>query len=63
MERKEELEGLGNFCKNTKVVITELYNMIKTAGLEHRIEDCNWRFGDMSVMCDEIIKLVEKGDK
>jgi|WetSurSiteA1Bulk_404760.scaffolds.fasta_scaffold27181_3 hypothetical protein len=60
MERKDELEGLKNFCKNTKVVITELYTMVQNAGYEHKIEDCNWRFGDMSVMLDEIIELVDK---
>ena len=59
MERKDELTELMNFAKNTKVVTEELYNMLQTAKLEKTIGDANWRFGDMSIMCDEIVAVCE----
>jgi hypothetical protein len=63
MEHKDELTGLMNFAKNTKVVTEELYNMLQTAKLEKAIGDANWRFGDMGIMCDEIVEVCEKGLK
>jgi hypothetical protein len=63
MERTDELTELMNFAKNTKVVTEELYNMLKMAKLEKEIQDANWRFGDMSIMCDEIVEVCEKGLK
>ena len=63
MERKDELTELMNFAKNTKVVTEELYNMLQTSKLEKAIQDANWRFGDMSIMCDEIVEICERGLK
>jgi hypothetical protein len=60
MDRKDELTGLMNFAKNTKVVTEELYNIVKMAKLEREIQDANWRFGDMSIMCDEIVEVCER---
>lgn len=54
MERNDKCMGLLNFAKNTRVVTEELYNMLQTSKLEKTIGDANWRFGDMSIMCDEI---------
>ena len=62
MERKDELEGLKNFCKNTSVVVAELYIMLQQSGLEQKVQDANWRVGDIIIMCEEIVKLCD-GEK
>lgn len=51
---KDELNALQNFAKNTKVVSEELYRLLQQNKLEKKIQDANWRFGDMNIMCDEI---------
>jgi hypothetical protein len=57
---KDELSALQNFAKNTKVVSEELYRLLQQNKLERKIQDANWRFGDMSIMCDEIVEQCEE---
>ena len=58
-ERKTELTALANFARNTKAVITVLESMMRDSGIEKRIQDANWRYGDMSIMCDEVVAACE----
>ena len=55
-----ELFALQNFAKNTKTVSEELYRLLQQNKLEKKIQDANWRFGDMSIMCDEIVAQCEE---
>jgi hypothetical protein len=60
MRIHEELNALENFAKNTKTVSEELYRLLQQNKLERKIQDANWRFGDMSIMCDEIVAQCEE---
>lgn len=57
----QELTELKNFAKNTQAVLAELEAMLKKhPNLYKRIGDCNWRIGDVSILCDEVIEVVDK---
>lgn len=56
----QEQTELKNFAKNTQAVLTELETMLKKhPNIYKRIDDCNWRIGDVSILCDEVVELVD----
>ena len=53
---KNELEELKTFSGNVKLVLHEYHKMIKRIpDYETLVEDCEFRFGDMTALCDEIV--------
>ena len=52
---KNELEELKTFSGNVKLVLNEYHKMIKgIPDYETLVEDCEFRFGDMTALCDEV---------
>jgi len=53
---KNELEELKTFSGNVKLVLHEYDKMIKRIpDYETLVEDCEFRFGDMTALCDEVV--------
>ena len=53
---KNELEELKTFSGNVKLVLNEYHKMIKRVpDYETLVEDCEFRFGDMTALCDEVV--------
>ena len=53
---KNELEELKTFSGNVKLVLNEYNKMIKRMPeYDTLVEDCEFRFGDMTALCDEVI--------
>ena len=53
---KNELEELKTFSGNVKLVLNEYHKMIKrVTDYDTLVEDCEFRFGDMTALCDEVV--------
>ena len=53
---KNELEELKTFSGNVKLVLNEYNKMIKRMPeYDTLVEDCEFRFGDMTALCDEVV--------
>ena len=53
---KIELQELATFSMNVKLVLIEYNKMVRRIpDYETLVEDCEFRFGDMTALCDEVI--------
>jgi len=53
---KNELKELKTFSGNVKLVLNEYNKMIKRMPeYDTLVEDCEFRFGDMTALCDEVV--------
>ena len=53
---KNELEELKTFSGNVKLVLNEYNKMVRRIpDYETLVEDCEFRFGDMTALCDEVV--------
>jgi hypothetical protein len=53
---KIELQELATFSMNVKLVLIEYNKMVRRIPeYETLVEDCEFRFGDMTALCDEVV--------